>query len=82
MLEKLRSQLKEARSAVEELETSKVLEIAAAKQQMHSALEESEAELAAAREGIQATRLENENLLEKVEKLEQAGLCSVKYFNI
>jgi len=81
-LEKLRSQLKEARSAVEELETSKVLEIAAAKQQMHSALEESEAELAAAREGIQATRLENEHLLEKVDKLEQAGLCSVKYFNI
>ena len=76
MVEKSRSQLKEAHSAVEELETTKVLEIAAAKQQMHSALEENEAELAAAREGIQSKQLEKEQLLEKVDKLEQAGLCS------
>ena len=65
--------MKTARAAIEELETSKVIEIAEAKQQMHSALEESETELAAARDGVQSTRLENEQLLEVVEKLKKAG---------
>ena len=65
--------MKTARAAIEELETSKVIEIAEAKQQMHSALEESETELAVARDGIQSTRLENEQLLEIVEKLKHAG---------
>ena len=65
--------MKTARAAIEERETSKVIEIAEAKQQMHSALEESETELVVARDGLQSTRLENEQLSEIVEKLKHAG---------
>ena len=70
---RLQSQIKEARSVIEELESQSAIQIAEAKQQMHSTIEATDSELRQAKQSLQAVRSENEALTDRVNQLEQQG---------
>jgi polyhydroxyalkanoate synthesis regulator phasin len=76
---RLQNQIKEARKVIEDLETQSVLQIAEAKQQMHTTIEAKDSELEAARGSMVTIKQENESLRQRVEHLEkQSGY----FFNL
>ena len=70
---KFQSQTAEARSLIEQLEVDKAMAVAETKQQMHEAMESKDVELQNVRTTYQQLKLENEELQEKIGKLEKSG---------
>ena len=75
-VQRLQQQLKEARASVESLETSSVLQIAEAKQQLHTTLEAKDTELQALKASVTSLKSDNEQLTEKVQALEKKCKCT------
>ena len=72
---RFQTQLQEARQIIEELEAGKVLAIAQAKQQLHEMLEGKDQELTQVRDTMQTLTVENQQLQEKIGRLEKSGEC-------
>ena len=75
---RLQQQMSEARQVIEELETRSVLQIAEAKQQMHTTLEAKDGELQTLRASVTSLKQHNDELTEKVQILEKKCKCVLR----
>ena len=70
-MQRLQGQIREARRVIEELETSSVLQIAEAKQQMHSTLEAKDGELQTLMSSVTSLKQDNDDLTVRLQAMEQ-----------
>ena len=77
-LSRLKGQLKDTRQRLEEVETRSALQVAEAKQQVHSAIEGKDAELASLRANVTSLKSENGELGERIRELEKKCECNAE----
>ena len=70
---RLHKQIGDAKTVIEELEATSALQIAEAKQQMHSMLEQKDGELAELRKSLTEGKQESEGLADRLAEVEKKG---------
>ena len=75
-------QIKEARKVIEELEVTSGMQIAEAKQQMHTTLEQKDGELGELRTAVTDLKAENQSITERLAEMEKKGKNGSEGFGV